>query len=292
MKHFTKQYRMAFYYKLKNTRNLFIYYIILAFFLVIFAYPFFFLLITSTLNTHQIFKTPPPYWFGTNLANNFEELKNHLFFFRSILNSIIIAVSAMMTKIFFCTMIGFTFAKYQFKGKEYFFALVMATLMIPNFLQIIPMYKIMIQFRWINTYLPLVVPTMADSFGIFLMTQFIIILVPDQIIEAARMDGLTGFQILLKIIFPMAMPAVIVLGTISLIFSWNDFMMALIMLPGEEMFTVPIALTILYKYVGIGQINQGTLLLATTLATLPILIFFLFFSKKIMNNFLSGILKG
>jgi multiple sugar transport system permease protein len=133
---------------------------------------------------------------------------------------------------------------------------------------------------------------MANAFGIFLMTQFITTTVPSDLMDAARIDGLNEFWILMKIGFPLSMPGIAVLGTITFIGSWNNFLWALIMLPNEEMRTIPPALSAFQMKAEIAGQGYGAKMLGNALAIIPLLLVFIFFSKKIISNFLAGSLKG
>ena len=150
----------------------------------------------------------------------------------------------------------------------------------------------MMWFGWINTYFPMIIPGMANFFGIFLMAQFIQSSVPSDLIDAARMDGLNEFWILLKVAFPLSRPGIFVLGTVTFVGSWNNFLWALIMLPSKNMHTIPIALSLFDLRSDVAGTSYGVLILGNALAILPLLIVFIFFSKRIINNFLAGSLKG
>ncbi|MBN1410493.1 MAG: carbohydrate ABC transporter permease [Spirochaetales bacterium] len=267
-------------------------YIILCIFTVIFLFPFFFMLVVASRSYDTIFSLPPPLWFGDNASLNFTTIiGRYAFFFRSIFNSLFVAVMATGTQIFFNAIGGFAFAKYNFKGKEPLFAFLLITLMMPAFVNIIPIYKLMSWFGWINTFLPLIIPGMANSFGIFLMRQYVQDAIPLDILDAARIDGVGEFQIVLRIVFPLIRPAIAVLGTITFIGSWNTFLYALLMLPGREMWTIPVALSSMNADIG-NTGGYGPLMLANALSVFPLLVIFVIFSKQIIKNLIAGSIKG
>jgi multiple sugar transport system permease protein len=218
-------------------------YTILTFFLVIFAYPFYTVFVLGTHSIGTIYTTPPPMFPGDKIIENWVNLFNTIPFHFNAMNSILIAVLQTGTVIFFCTMAGFALAKYNFKGKSIIYTFILLTLMIPPFLSIIPAFQMMVWLKWINTYFPMFIPGMANAFGIFIMTQFITSSVPSELMDAARIDGLNEFSILLKIGFPLSMSGISVLATVTFIGSWNNFLWAMIMLQEKTMHTIPVALS-------------------------------------------------
>ena len=262
-------------------------------FVLVFAFPFYYVFILSSLSDSEIFTSPPRLFFGSNIIENlrglFDTEKLSFNFARNFFNSVAIATLSTVFTIFFCTLGGYAFAKYNFKGKKMLFTFVLTTLAIPPFLNIIPFFKMMVAFGWYNTWLPLIVPGVANAFGIFMMTQFIGKAVNDELLEAARIDGFGELGILFRIVFPLAAPGISVLGTITFIGSWNNFLGALILLPKPERTTIPVVLSSLRSQSDGGF---GTLYIGTALALLPLIVVFLFFSRKIITDFASGSVKG
>ncbi|WP_238565778.1 carbohydrate ABC transporter permease [Spirochaeta lutea] len=262
-------------------------YVILIFFGLLFTFPFYYVFV---LATHPVpFANPPHVWFGTSVAENLEVLFRQIPFMRSFGNSLGIAVLATVTTIFFCTLGGFAFAKYDFKGKNAILMFVVLTLAIPPFLNIIPFFRMMVAFGWYQTWLPLIVPGMANSFGIFLMKQFLEEAVPLDLMDAARIDGLNELQMLPNIVFPLAKPGIAILGTVTFVGSWNNFLGALVMLPDPRNSTLQVSLSSLFVR---SDGNYGGLMLGTALSILPLVIIFLFFSRRIIANLAAGAVKG
>jgi multiple sugar transport system permease protein len=273
--------------KTLNATSKIILYIILIFFAVIFTFPFYYAFVLATWPT--IYSTPPHMFFGSGFFSNLKELFVKLPFFNNFMTSISIATISTAATIFFCTMGGFAFAKYQFKGKKALFAILVSTMAIPPFLNIIPFFKMMVAIGWFKTWLPLIVPTMANAFGIFLMAQFLENSVSNVLLDAARIDGMSEFQILLHIVFPLAKPGIAVLGTVTFLSSWNDFLRALVILPEQQNTTIPVALSALYLR---QDGDYGGMMMGTALSILPMFIAFIFFSKKIISNLQAGSVKG
>ncbi len=264
-------------------------YTVLSFMALVFAYPFYSVFVLATWPSQLVLSFPPRFFFGNGLAENFAQLFARIPFAKNFYNSLGIALLSTVSVLFFCTMAGFAFAKYDFKFKKELYAFVIATMAIPGFLNLIPFYKMMVGFGWINTWLPLVVPGMAGAFGIFLMTQFMENSIPDDILDAARIDGLNELGILFKIIFPLAKPGLSVLGIVTFVGSWNNFTGPLILLPRVDSTTLPVALSVLNSRV---DNNLGALMLGNALTLLPLMIIFIFFSKQIISGLTAGAIKG
>ena len=274
---------------MSRTIQKFIIYTLLFAFVFVFAFPFYYVFVLSTLDESDIFSSPPRIFFGRSLIDNWQGLFEKIAFFRNFFNSVSIAVLATGFTIFFCTLGGYSFAKFNFVGKRVLFTFVLTTLAIPPFLNIIPFFRMMVAIGWYNTWLPLIVPGVANAFGIFLMTQFIQKAIPDELLEAARLDGFSELGILFRIVFPLALPGIAVLGTITFVGSWNNFLGALILLPDEKLTTIPVALSGLQ---GRTEGDFGGLYVGTALALLPLIVVFVIFSKRIIANFSEGSIKG
>jgi multiple sugar transport system permease protein len=233
---------------------------------------------------------PPKIWFGPDLLGNISQLLSWAPTYPvNYFNSFAIALISTVTTIFLCTVVGFAFAKYRFKGRNALFAFVLATLSIPQFLNIIPLFRMMRAFNWIGTWLPLIVPGMAGAFGVFIMTQFIEGAIPSELIEAARIDGLSEYGIILRIGFPLARSGIAMLGIITFIGSWNDFFTPLVFLSQSEKTTLPVILSQLSLR---GTINFGAMMMGNALSILPLIIVFIFFSRQIISGLTAGSVKG
>jgi lactose/L-arabinose transport system permease protein len=181
-------------------------------------------------------------------------------------------------------MAGYAFAKFNFKGKDLFFFIILCTLMIPSQVTLIPLFEMMVTFNWLNTYQAIILPTLASPFAIYLMRQNMKS-VPDSIIEASRVDGAGELKIFFTVILPVTRPAMAAVAIFLFMAQWNSLLWPLITLNSEEMFTLPVALSSL---IGMARIDYGQLMLGTALSTVPIMIFFLLLQR----HFISGILGG
>lgn len=262
-------------------------YALLGLFAFLFTFPFYYVFVLATHATP--FANPPHLFFGDALGANFDALFRQIPFMKSFFNSLGIATLATVSVIFFCTLGGFAFAKYEFRGKNALLLFVVMTMAIPPFLNIIPFFRMMVAIGWYQTWLPLIVPGMANSFGIFLMKQFLEDSIPNELMEAARIDGLNEFQMVPHIVFPLAKPGLAILGTITFVGSWNNFLGALVMLPDPRNSTLPVSLSSLFVR---SDGNFGGLMLGTALSLLPLLVIFMFFSRKIISNLAAGAMKG
>lgn len=263
-------------------------YLILSFGVVITFFPFYYMLVLATRSREEIFNFPPPTWFGDSAVNNLQILLDKLPFFQSILNSILVSTLATLLVLFFCSLGGYGFAKYNFRGKEKLFFLMLVSMMIPKLLSIIPWFIMMRSFGWINTFKPLIIPGAANAFGIFLMRQFMED-IPDEIIDAARIDGAGEFEIYYKIALPLSKPGLATLSILTFLGAWNNFMGPLLVLQEKSMYTIPVALS---KLNGNFETPWGATMMGTALGVLPIIIVFIMASKRFISGLTAGATKG
>ncbi|MBB6480874.1 carbohydrate ABC transporter permease [Spirochaeta isovalerica] len=265
-------------------------YFFLFLFAFIFIFPFYYIFVMASWPDSNMFTIPPHIFFGDGLAQNWAHLFNEVpSFWRNFINSILISSLATVSVLFFCTMGGAAFALYRFKGKELFFKIILVTFMIPASLNIIPFFQIVIKLGWMNTWYPLIVPGMANVFGIFLMTQFIKTSVPVDLLNAARIDGMGEFRILLTIVFPLAKAGLSILGMLTFLGAWNDFLMPLILLRKTEITTLPIILASIRSRSGGGT---GAMMVGNAIAVMPLTLVLIFFSKRMISNLTAGSIKG
>ncbi len=205
------------------------------------------------------------------------ENSNFLLWFK---NSLVVAVITTVSVLCFDTLVGYSFAKLPFKGKSPLFVLILSTLMIPTEMLIIPWYMMSTSFGWLNTYWSLLFPGLTSAFGIFMMRQFFIG-VPDDILEAGRIDGLSEFGIFLRTAVPMVKPAMSALGIFTFLGNWNAFLWPVIAVDKPNIYTLPVGLALFSG----ESYNQWDLVMsAASLATIPVLIVFFFFQKQIIEG--------
>lgn len=256
---------------------------------VITVYPFWYMMVLSTRSLSEIFAFPPPMWFGRALAENYRILMERLPFWRNVWNSVYIAVMATVTTLFFCSLGGYGFAIYEFKGKKVLFNMMLATLMIPALLGIIPFFIMMRFFGWINTPRALYLPGAASAYGIYLLRQYITGAVPLALIDAARIDGCSEFGIYRRIVLPIIKPGLAALGIITFLGSWDNFMSALVILREKMTYTIPVALR---SFQGQAQTDYGAIMVGASIAVLPLVIVFLFMSRQLIAGLTYGAVKG
>ena len=203
-------------------------------------------------------------------------------------NSLLIAGITTISVLFFDTLVGYTFAKLEFKGKKFLFFLILSTLMVPTEMLIIPWYMMVNKFNWINTYWSLLFPGLTSAFGIFLMKQFFEG-IPNDLLEAARIDGLSEFGIFWRAAVPLVKPAISALAIFTFLGNWNAFLWPVIAVDSPEIYTLPVGLALFSG----EAYNQWNLVMAgATIATIPVLIVFLIFQKKIIEGIHLTGLKG
>lgn len=206
-------------------------------------------------------------------------------FTKWILNSLIITIIPVFSQMFFAAVLGYIFAKKQFPGKEIIFWVMMAVIMLPSQLLIIPRYIMFSEFGWINTYWPLIVPEIWSILGVFFVRQYMQTL-PKDLEEAAHMDGANDFTVFFKIMLPMSKPVIATVGTFAFISNWNDLLTPLIFTTSEDMFPVTVGLASLLTKEG----NFGVEMAGSVLSFIPTFLIFLFFQRYFVKGIaLSGL---
>ena len=250
--------------------------------------PFYFMFVFATQSRTEIFNLPPPLWFGDDLWANLQILTDRLPFWRNLGWSFYVAVASTVLTLLFCSMAGYAFALMDFRYKNALFLLVMATMLLPSFMNMIPTFLIMDWLGWIDTHRALYIPSAANAFGIFLMRQFALTSVPRELIEAARMDGCGEMGIYWRIVLPLMRPALGTLGLITFIASWNNFIGPLIVMRSPEMYTLPLALRSLQSPT---DTEWGALMTASAIATIPLVLLFMASSRQLISGLTTGAVK-
>lgn len=251
--------------------------------------PFYFMFVFATHQRSEIFGFPPPIWFGEHFLSNYQILIEKIPFWRAYWNNFYLALMTTITSLFFCSLAGFGFAMYQFRWREQLFAVVMATLLIPAILNLIPFYLLIYQIGWINTPKALWVPAMAGALGIFLMRQYILSAIPKELVDAARIDGCSEFQIYWRIMLPLIRPALGTLGLITFIGSWNRFADVNVIMRTQETKTLPVVLRTLQ---GATDVEWGAIMAGTALLVAPLLLVFALAARQLMEGLTSGAVKS
>lgn len=250
--------------------------------------PFYFMFVFATQSRTEIFSLPPPMFFGDDLLNNLKILTDRLPFWRNLGWSIYVATASTVLTLLFCSMGGYAFARFEFRFKKLLFGLVMGTMLLPTFMNMIPTFMIMDILGWIDQPRALYIPGAASAFGIFLMRQFVTTSVPRELVEAARMDGCSEWAIYWRIVLPLLKPALGTLGLITFIASWNNFIGPLIVMRSPDMYTLPLALRSLQSPV---DTEWGALMTGSAIATLPLIVLFVLSSRQLISGLTAGAVK-
>ncbi|MBV1855236.1 carbohydrate ABC transporter permease [Catellatospora tritici] len=252
------------------------------------AFPLYWSLVVASHDNGILGQVPPPLGIGGNLMANLERAFGTVPFFKALANSAIISGSITFSVVLFSTLAGFAFAKLRFKGRNALLVMIIATMMIPNQLGIIPLYMLMAKIEWTGTMYAVVAPGLVSAFGVFFMTQFLREAVPDELLEAARVDGCSTIRIFWHVILPASKPAAAVLGMLTFMTAWNDFFWPLVVLTPEDP-TVQTALSTLAS----GYIQDYSLsLTGTAIATVPLLVVFGLLGKYIIGGIMQGAVKS
>jgi lactose/L-arabinose transport system permease protein len=263
-------------------------YAFLGIFTLVSLFPFYLMFVSSTLETGEILSASPRMFFGSNLAANWAHLGEKINTGRVLFNSLLIAGVYTGLTLFLDSLAGYALAKFRFRGRGVMFGVIILTLMIPNQVLLVPLFTMMNKLGWQNTYWAVILPSLANAFGIFLMRQNMLNF-PDAVIESARIDGCGELRIFLRIVLPSMKPALGALGIYNFISQWGNFMWPLIILGTKDMYTFPVALASLS---GLQRTDYGMVMLGSTLATIPIMVMFLVFQKQFVSGVMGGSVKG
>ncbi len=272
----------------KNHRMKGIIYVVMTIITIFMLFPFYWMLVTAVKPVNEIFAFPPKLWPSEFHWENFREVLELRDFGTYFKNSAIVTLIATVITVCINLLAGYAFAKYQFKGKEFLFLIVLSTLMIPLQVIMIPNFIIISKLGMINTYQGLILPPCAEAFGLFLSRQFLSTL-PDALIESARIDGASEFHIFRSIILPNSGSLLSVLIIFTFMWRWNDFQWPLIILSDSGMYTVQLGLSMLN---GSNYVNWNQLMSASLLSILPVIIIFFIFQKQFVQGIATTGIKG
>ena len=250
--------------------------------------PFYFMFVFATHTRTEIFSMPPPLWFGSALLENMNILTEKIPFWKNLGWSLYVAIASTVLTLLFCSMAGYAFALMEFKFKNFLFAWVLGTMLIPSFMNMIPTFMVMDLLGWIDEHRALYLPGAAGAFGIFLMRQFASTAIPKELIEAARMDGCGEFAIYWRIVLPLLKPALGTLGLVTFIGSWINFIGPLIVMRTADNYTLPLALRSLQSPV---NTEWGALMTGSAIATIPLMILFAISSRQLIAGLTAGAVK-
>lgn len=239
--------------------------------LLVWILPFVWMLLGSFKTQGEILRRPPTFWPEQFTGQNYTTWFAELDFSKYFLNSVIVAVITVLGNLVFCSMVGYALAKMSFFGKRLLFGLVMLTLMVPGVVTFVPLFVQTAKLGLLDTYAALVLPFLTAPVGVFLMRQFISG-IPDELLEAARIDGANEWRLFLRVVLPLCGPALATLAILTFLGSWNNFLWPLVVSQSADLYTLPIALS-LYS-TGQHSTNYGLLLAGSVLVIAPILLLF------------------
>ncbi len=247
-------------------------YVVLGIGLVVVTSPFIWMALSSLKSEGEIRQVPPTWVPENPTLDNFRELFQRLDFPQFFTNSTLVATVVTLGNLVFCSMLGYVLAKFDFAGKKALFRLVLATLMVPGMVTLVPLFVLVANMGLVNTYPGLILPFLAAPFGVFLMRQFFLG-IPDELIDAARVDGAGEARIFVQIVVPLAKPALATLAILTFLGSWNNFLWPLVVATTEDRYTLPVALA-LYS-TGQNQTDYGLLLAGAVVVVVPVIAVFL-----------------
>ena len=254
-------------------------------------FPLYFMIVGATLSNDALGKYPPHLLPGGRFLTNLQHVWDNedANVGKGLLNSIIVSSCVTVSVVFFSSLAGFAFAKLRFRGKSALLLMILGSMMVPVQLGIIPLYLLMVKIGWENHLQAVIVPFLVNGFGVFMMRQYASQAVPDELIEAARVDGSNTWGIYWHVVLPALRPAAAVLAIFTFMQTWNDFLWPLMALQDPENPTVQISLRSLGTgyYTDYSQVFAGT-----AVATVPLLIVFIIFGRQIIGGIMEGALKA
>jgi ABC-type glycerol-3-phosphate transport system permease component len=250
--------------------------------------PFYWMLISSFKPLNDIL-TIPVWIIPTHpTLENYVLLLTQTGFIRSVLNTLFVALANVIIQTLLCSLAGFAFAKYRFRFRNLLFTLVLGTVMIPASIQLVPNYILMANLGWLDTLAPLIIPTAANAFGIFWMRQYMYS-VPDELLDAGRLDGASEFGLYWRLVLPIARPALGALALFVFTTSWNEFLQPLVYVRSTEMFTVQLMISSIFRTR--FQQNFHLLMAASVLAIVPMTVLFFALQQQFIAGLTVGSLK-
>jgi multiple sugar transport system permease protein len=255
---------------------------------LLYLFPLYWMAVTALKSSEELRAVPPTLWPSELVWQNFVDAVNFIPFWTFLRNTLIITVFTVLASVIANPFIAYGFSRIDWPGRDKVFYIVLATVFIPFPVVLVGLFDIFASLGWVNTYLPLIVPFFfGQAFWIFLMRQFLL-QIPMDLSDAARVDGATEFDIFFKVIMPLALPAIGVIGIFSALHAWNDFLGPLIYLQVEEKYTLAIGLNF---FRSAHDIQYNLLLAASTLMVLPVIAIFFFFQRALVEGITLGSIK-
>jgi len=262
--------------------------ILLAIGALVMVFPFYFMITSSFKAENRINLVPPEWWPTHWITDNYAQLFTMIDVTRLFMNSLVVAAVVTAVTMYTSGIVGYLFAKFQFKRKEVYFLVILATMMIPWPVTMVPVYQICLKLGMINTYWGIIVPYLFSTFGIFMIRQFMYH-IPTDLLDAARIDGAGEFQLYHRVVIPNAMASISALGIFTFLWNWDNFLWPMITLMDERLFTLPLGIAM---FAGRWWTQLGPVLSGATVSVVPVLIVFLIFQKNITEGLTMTGIKG
>lgn len=250
--------------------------------------PFVWAVLTSFKPETEIMKYPPTIMPQTWTLEQYEKITQAIPFLRIFGNTVFFACAVVVCQLIFDTATAYALTKIKIPGRRIILLLILGTMMVPTQITIVPSYLILDKLDWLNTFQGLIVPRATSAFGIFLLVQFFRS-IPDDFVDAARIDGASEFQVLAKVMVPMAKPAWATIAIISFMANWNDFLWPLMVMQKFEDMTLPVALAL---FRGQHNVQYGLAMAGSVVSIIPVLILFLFAQRYFVEGTVMSGLKG
>jgi multiple sugar transport system permease protein len=264
--------------------------LVLILFGLIFILPIYWMVTTALKPNTEMFVIPPKWFPSTLIWERFPQAFTFIPFAQYTLNTLYVSLYNVVATVISCTLVAYSFGVLKWKGRDFFFVVLIATMILPYQVTLIPQYIIFSKLKWVGTFLPLTFPAwFGNAFFVFLLRQFYLS-IPEELLDAARMDGASDLGILLRIVVPLSQPALATMAIFTFMGNWNDFIGPLIYLTKQSTFTLSIGL---YNFIGnVARTEWGLLLAASTMITIPPVILFFFAQRSFIEGITMTGIKG
>jgi multiple sugar transport system permease protein len=263
--------------------------LLLALGLILVAGPFLWMVLGSLKSQAELVQEPPTWLPESPTANNYTRLWDRLDFPLFFWNSTLIAVAITIANLVFCSMAGYALAKLNFRGKNLFLLLVLGTLLVPGGVLLVPTFVLMSKLGLVDSLWAVVLPAMAGPVGVFLMRQFIM-QIPDDLLEAGRVDGASEFYLFWRVVMPLSAPALAALGILTFLPAWNALIWPLVVLTSQDNYTLPVALAIFSR--GQYAADYGLLMAGSVILVIPVVAIFLLLQRHFTESVAMTGIKG
>ncbi len=254
---------------------------------IVFSLPAIYMVSASLMSSQELFSSQARLFPSTLQWSNYSEVFINFNFARYLMNSIIVTGSVVILNLILSPMVGYSLAKFDYPGKNVLLIFILATVMVPFTAILIPLFLIVRSLGWVNTYPGLIVPFAMTAFGVFLMRQFMLA-VPDDYIDAGRIDGASEVRIFFQIVMPLVQPALVTLAIVVFVANWDEFLWMLVITTGDALRTLPIGLA---KFVEQYTTRYELMMAGSVIAAAPVVIVFLALQRRFLEGMagLSGL---